>query len=164
MKPTLKFSILLFSTFMLLFGAVSCNESPTVQSKEDAPKAEAKAETAKTDAPIVTSNDGSYCFRNENLHEGSDAVDVVDLEMTVKDGFANGTYNWLPAEKDERKGRFRGKMKGNVFKGEYSFSQEGTKETTQIEIILAKDHVIVKAEKAELGLNERVGRVECGEF
>lgn len=104
---------------------------------------------------------GNYCFRNEYPHKDTKDKDVIELSIDVHNGSARGIYNWLPAFKDERKGKFRGRIENNVISGEYNFTQEGKAQTVQIEITLNETEAIVKGFDPSLGLDERIKKVEC---
>jgi hypothetical protein len=44
--------------------------------------------------------------------------------------------SWLPKEKDARKGTLTGTLKGNAIKAVWTFMQEGTKDTLNVEFQL----------------------------
>ncbi len=142
---------------LLILALVSCNDSKSNKSKEEGEKVTTEKEAMNGAA----ASPKSYCFRNEYPHEGSSDKDVLELQIDLNGDAVKGTYNWLPAFKDQRKGVFRGELKNNVVKGEYSFQQEGTSETVRIEITLHEDKAVVKGGEPELGLNETIEKVEC---
>ncbi len=145
-------------SFLLMMGFVSCNDSQSSSSE-----AKPKAATEKVKEEAVNKESKNYCFQNEYPHTDTKDKDIVELSIKVNNGFAQGTYNWLPALKDQRRGKFRGKMENNVVKGEYSFSQEGTAQTTRIEITINERGAVVKGLDHSLGLNETIPKVECGD-
>ncbi|MAU70699.1 MAG: hypothetical protein CML04_01265 [Pseudozobellia sp.] len=108
------------------------------------------------------SGEEMLCFRNEYAYNDSSGLkDVEELNLTILDGKVNGSYNWLPAEKDQRKGDFTGTLTGDIIKATYTFSQEGTESTAELTIELEDDKAIVTGGKEELGLNRTLTQVNC---
>ncbi|SFU27006.1 hypothetical protein SAMN05216480_10135 [Pustulibacterium marinum] len=59
----------------------------------------------------------------------------------------SGKFNWIPAEKDQRKGLFEGAKSGNTIKGAYTYTQEGVPKTATILIKLSGDKATVTTNK-----------------
>ena len=68
--------------------------------------------------------------------QGKILQDSLVLKIKIRDDKVSGTYNWIPAEKDVRKGKFDGKKNGSTILGDYFFEQEGKKQTQPIRIEL----------------------------
>jgi len=144
-------------SFLVMMSFISCNDSESAKSMESTQK----ASTEKVKKNELDNNRKSYCFRNENPHTDTKDKDVVELYFEVRGESARGTYNWLPALKDQRRGKFRGMIKDNVIKGEYNFTQEGTSQTARIDITVKENEVVVKGFDPALGLDATIKKVEC---
>ena len=104
----------------------------------------------------------TLCFRNEYPFQNEPTKkDVLELNLTIMGDNVTGHYNWLPAEKDQRKGSLKGEMKDNVIEANYIFSQEGINDTIPITIILGNHEAIIKSENAELGLDATIKEIDC---
>lgn len=103
--------------------------------------------------------DGRYCFRTTT--SGGGVTDVEELVFTVSGATASGAYNWLPQEKDQRRGTFSGAVSGNRIAASYQFSQEG--QTAMAEILITVDEVqaTVEGGAPELGLDATLPKVGC---
>jgi hypothetical protein len=104
----------------------------------------------------------TLCFRNENSHHNMPTLkDIEELNLFLKNGKVIGTYNWLPAEKDKRKGSLSGSINTNIIKALYTFEQEGIKDTTLIKIVLLDNKAIITGGSLELGLNTTIDKIDC---
>jgi hypothetical protein len=109
----------------------------------------------------LTVND-HRCFRNEYAFENQPGQkDVQDLSVVIDGEHATGDYNWRPAFKDKRIGRFDGTFDGRSVTASYEFSQEGQTATSAITILLEADEAVITGERPELGLDATIARVEC---
>jgi hypothetical protein len=70
-------------------------------------------------------------------------------------------YNWLPAEKDQRKGSLTGTLEGNSIKAKYIFIQEGIENSADISIQIEDNHATVSGGAPELGLESTLKKAEC---
>lgn len=100
-----------------------------------------------------------YCFRNE--YPFQDTMDVEELIVVIDGRRATGEYNWEPAFKDRRLGRFTGSLHGNTISADYAYEQEGRSATTMISITIEEDQAIVEGGPPELGLNRTLLRTAC---
>lgn len=100
-----------------------------------------------------------HCFRNE--YPIDDTKDVEELIIIVDNDQVTGEYNWIPAYKDRRLGRFDGSLQENTISASYEFEQEGQSTTTAISISIEGKQAIVKGGQPELGLNQTLARVAC---
>ncbi len=62
-------------------------------------------------------------------------VDTLYIRMDVLGELVNGTYNWLPQEKDAKRGSFTGTLENGVVTALYSYTAEG---------VAAKEEVLFK--------------------
>ena len=100
-----------------------------------------------------------HCFRNE--HAIGDAKDVEELIVAIDDSAATGEYNWIPAYKDKRLGKFTGTVEGQIVSATYTYEQEGQSADAAITITLDEKQAAVKGGAPELGLNQTLARVDC---
>lgn len=115
-------------------------------------------ETKKYSAESVA----RHCFSNAHaFDDGTGAKDIEELVVVIDGTRAIGEYNWIPAYKDRRLGRFDGLFENGSITARYSFEQEGQSGTTVISIMIAEKHAIVSGEPPELGLDSTLARVDC---
>ncbi|MGB5164618.1 MAG: hypothetical protein WBN61_05120 [Woeseiaceae bacterium] len=119
----------------------------------------AREHDAGTAAGISDAVQTQHCFRNE--HPFQDTMDIEELIVVLDGGGATGQYNWLPAFKDARLGRFTGSLHGNTISADYAYEQEGQSATIRISIILEDDRAIVEGGPVQLGLNRTLLRAAC---
>lgn len=103
--------------------------------------------------------DGRYCFRTTTT--GGGVTDVEELVFTVSGATASGAYNWLPQEKDQRRGTFSGTVSANQIAASYQFSQEGQTATADITITVGDTTASVEGGAPELGLGATLPEVGC---
>src|SRR4051794_32744902 len=96
----------------------SCSSNSTKTENKDADKADSSEVTATP----VTATDTSRCFL---LTEGKKNRDSTTIELAVKNNKVTGQMNWLPYQKDSRKGTLTGTAKGDTINAMWSFMQEG---------------------------------------
>ena len=70
-----------------------------------------------------------YCFLRT---EGTSNQDTTAIHLTIDAGKVSGEMQWLPKEKDARKGTLEGTMKGNDIKAVWTYMQEGAKDTMAV--------------------------------
>ena len=111
---------------------------------------------------METAESSTACYRNEvGYADGSGLADVQELTVQFEGDRASGSYDWLPAEKDQRRGRFDGTLAGETIQATYRFEQEGFDDTAQIQITLSDDQAVVSGGPDELGLATTLPRVTC---
>lgn len=122
--------IFLFS-FLLLFACQENNKKKNSQTAE-------KPEVEKSiDQPGLSRE--NLCFLStigSSEIQGKTVQDSLRLTLEIRKNKVSGTYDWIPAEKDSRKGKLSGTKKGNLITGEYVFMQEGMEQTQPIVIEL----------------------------
>lgn len=102
------------------------------------------------------------CFRNEYpFEDNSGRMDIEELTLVITGNQVTGMYNWLPAEKDQRKGKLTGSISGNTITAKYTFMQEGVEDSTNIIIQIDDDKASVGGGAPELGLQADIKKAEC---
>jgi len=115
-----------------------------------------------TEVALVAEMTPRQCFRNEYPFEDQpDQKDVQSLTVYIDGDRVTGEYNWLPAFKDKRTGRFAGTIDGQLIMASYEYTQEGLSAIVAIEIALGSDQAVVKGGGPELGLGAMIARVDC---
>lgn len=145
-------TILALATLLLVAG---CSESAET-AKPGESIAEASVSPEKPEAALA---DGAYCFRNATTGDG--VTDVAELLFTVTGDRAAGDYNWLPQEKDQRRGKFTGPISGNRIAASYKFSQEGQTTGADLTITVDETQVTIEGGAPELGLSTVLEKVDC---
>ncbi len=134
---------------------MSCGHS------NEATKATAESDVS-TNQPAAEIVENKLCFRNEHpFKDAPSKQDVEELNLEIEGENVTGIYNWLPAEKDQRKGSLTGTIKDKVIQAQYTFTQEGTEKTTKIKITLAAEQATVSGGPPVLGLGATLGKVAC---
>lgn len=121
-----------FCLFLICALAASCTgsgkgDADTVSTK---PTHEDTVQANANNAPAVNMQ---YCFYHT---DGTAAQDTTAVSITINGDKVTGKMNWIPKEKDARKGKLAGKLTGNAIKAVWSYGQEGTKDTMSVEFQL----------------------------
>ncbi|ASV30730.1 hypothetical protein [Maribacter cobaltidurans] len=125
----------------------------------DKQKNDMEESTAKTSI----SNKGQLCFQNVYPYQDNPSTqDVLELNLTIDGNTVSGNYNWLPAEKDQRKGTLNGTLTDDNVTAQYHFMQEGMEQTAMLKIRLMDDKAQVEGGEAELGLGATIDKIDCG--
>ena len=104
----------------------------------------------------------NLCFRKEYPYKDNGSMkDVVELQLSIDGSQVTGTYNWLPAEKDQRKGTLTGTVVDKTISANYRFMQEGIESTVPVKITLAEKEAMVTSDNAELGLEATLPKTDC---
>ncbi|TSD66221.1 hypothetical protein FFF34_002125 [Inquilinus sp. KBS0705] len=103
-------------------------------SHKNTPADSVNGDTAGTDTALATSlntpaQNMEYCFMRT---EGTNNQDTTKVHLVINAGKVSGEMNWMPKEKDSRKGTLLGTMKGNDIKAVWSFMQEGMTDTLAV--------------------------------
>ncbi len=102
------------------------------------------------------------CFRNEYpFEDNSGKMDVEELTLVITGNQVTGMYNWLPAEKDQRTGKFTGSINGNTINAKYTFVQEGVEDSADIVIETDNNKASVSGGSPELGLQANIKKADC---
>ncbi len=112
--------------------------------------------------PLEANSFRRYCYRNEYpFADQPESKDVLSLTIDINDDRVTGDYNWLPAFKDKRMGRFAGSIEGQLITATYTFTQEGHMDQAAIMIRLDPEQAVVSGGGTELGLRAIIARVTC---
>lgn len=119
--------------------------------------------TDETMAPEIDANEtAAYCFRNEYPYQdGSDLKDIEEMELLINGNEVTGTFNWLPAEKDARRGKVEGTNNNGILSLRYLFTQEGQTASAELTATLMDDAIALRSAMPELGLPEKIDKVAC---
>ena len=122
-----------------------------------------KNDIEESTANTIERNSGRLCFRNVYPYQDNPSTkDVLELNLTIDGNTVSGNYNWLPAEKDQRKGILDGTLIGNTVTAHYRFKQEGREQTVTLKISLMDDKAQVEGGEPELGLGATIDKIDCG--
>ncbi len=121
---------LLFLTVVLASCAGSGNGSDIIDS---ANSQATKSDTELANAPNAPAVNMKYCFFHT---DGTQAQDTTNVSLLINGNKVSGEMNWLPKEKDSRKGTLTGTLTGNDIKALWSFGQEGSTDTMSVEFEL----------------------------
>ncbi|MBE9583721.1 hypothetical protein IM792_04615 [Mucilaginibacter sp. JRF] len=125
----------------------ACNSNPNTKTADSiAADSSANDTTAQT-----TAAPGQACFL---LTEGTQKQDSTKIHLTIEGSEVTGDMQWLPKEKDARKGTLEGTQEGNIIKAVWTFNQEGTKDTMAVEFNFPGDKLMQKPYK----VNPKDGR------
>jgi uncharacterized protein YecT (DUF1311 family) len=90
---------------------------------------------------------------------------TIELFLTVNEESDTvvGEYNYLPYEKDRRYGTIKGLIKKNTINAQYTFEQEGEKDTVDLQIELKNKVAVIKGNKKDegLGLDAKLQKIDC---
>lgn len=139
MKNTLLIFALVFTTVFM-----SCNENTKEKASDAMPMLNALDEDKETTSKM--------CFLSLGepfMVEDVQLQDSTYLTVSIANNKVEGVFNWIPAEKDARRGTFEGAKNGNYIKGMYSYTQEGMPESTTINIEIKDNKAIVTTAKDE---------------
>ena len=119
----------------LLIASCTSNNNKTENKDAD------KADSAKVTAASAAATDTSRCFL---LTEGKKSQDSTTIELAIKNNKVAGQMNWLPYQKDSRRGTLTGTANGDTINAVWSFMQEGMKDTIGLKLVLNGNRLIQK--------------------
>lgn len=111
-----------------------------------------KQDTANTSTANALQQKKEYCFL---LTEGGNQ-DTTNIHLIIDAGKLSGEMNWIPKEKDSRKGTLTGTVAGDKIDAVWRFMQEGMKDSINIAFRLSPQQLAQKP----LKLNTANGRLE----
>jgi len=114
----------IMSICALALASCAGNENKTA----DTTKA-VSTDTAKDITLNAPAQNMDYCFLRT---EGTSNQDTTAVHLNVNAGKVTGEMQWLPKEKDARKGTLEGAITGNDVKAVWTFMQEGMKDTMAV--------------------------------
>jgi len=149
-----KLTIIILSV-LIGFHFIGCKNSN--EQKENLNTKDLKEE--KSEENIITNK---LCFQNEYAFRDNPSMkDVEELTLLIEGKKVTGTYNWLPAQKDQRNGSLTGTIKDKMITAEYRFLQEGIEDTTELIIIIYDENAEITGGDLELGLNATIVKIDC---
>jgi len=119
----------------LLIASCTSNSNKTENKDAD------KADSAKVTARLAVATDTSRCFL---LTAGTKNQDTTTIELAIKNNKVTGQMNWLPYQKDSRRGTLTGSAKGDTINAVWSFMQEGMKDTIGLKLVLNGNQLMQK--------------------
>lgn len=143
---------------LTVFFTLACKDSSKQPQKLKTNNLEEKEEKIVIQKTIT----GDHCFRNINIHHAIASLkDVEELTLNIEDNKVTGVYNWLPAEKDKRRGRLSGVITGNRIIAQYKFSQEGIDDEAELIITITDENATITGGAMALGLSGVISRIDC---
>ena len=133
----MKYIILLFAAAITITSCSSNSKQETVNDTL----------AVSHEAPIAH----ALCFL---LTEGKNNTDSTSIELVIKGNKVTGLMNWLPYQKDSRKGTLAGTLSNNIINTTWTFMQEGMKDTLNLQFKLDSAVLLQKP----LKLNAQTGR------
>ncbi len=107
-------------------------------------------------------HEANYCFRFVPAQPAeSSRKDDLRMSLTVIGDSVVGSYNWLPSEKDGRRGILRGTKKDSGMILTYFFMQEGSYDTAELNVVFKEGKAIVEGGDPSLGLSAVLTQVSC---
>ncbi|PRD57179.1 hypothetical protein [Sphingobacterium gobiense] len=98
----------------------------------------------------------SYCFIRT---EGTDQQDTTNVTFTINGDKVEGEMNWIPKEKDSRKGILLGTISDNEITAMWNYMQEGTRDSMRVAFKLVSNQLTQKP----LTINATTGIQETDE-
>lgn len=149
-------AIIMRNLFLGLASVLVVSACSSPASKQgDTDSASSKSDTSASLASAAKSDSAisSLCF----IH--TEGKDSTSIELVVNGDKVTGIMNWLPYQKDARKGKLDGKLHGDTARVTWSFMQEGMTDTLNLNFLLKKDQLSQKP----LKLNKQTGRQQTDE-
>lgn len=105
-----------------------------------------KADSGKMDTSYATkantpAQNMEYCFVHT---DGAAGQDTTAIHLVINANKVSGDMNWLPKEKDRRKGTLTGILDGDKIKAVWSFMQEGQTDTLGVAFKLSSQQLAQK--------------------
>lgn len=145
--------MLLLVSMAVIFAACS---SPSTQTTKTDSTATADTSVKSVVAGSKEPSTTSLCFVHT---DGKNNLDTTGIELVIKGDTVHGEMHWLPFQKDIRKGILSGIKNGDVIKAMWTFKQEGTTDTMQLNFKLDGNRLLQKP----LKLNTATGRQQTDE-
>jgi len=136
---------------------VSCSSNQNKQSTKDS--VVTSDSVVKTQSTVESNNTpvaSSLCFLRT---DGKSNRDSTSIELVIKGNKVSGQMNWMPYQKDSRKGKLDGVIAGDTIKATWTFMQEGMTDTLGLKFKLDKDQLTQKP----LKLNTKTGHEQTDE-
>lgn len=134
----------MFMKHILLFFAAVCVLASCTSKNDTASDGSDSLTVAQTKKPLAH----ALCFLRT---EGKDSTSI---ELVIKDDKVTGQMNWMPYEKDSRKGKLAGTINNDTVDVVWSFMQEGMTDTLNLQFKLDD----TKLWQKPLKFNQQSGR------
>ena len=159
----------LFSSLFFLLLLTACGEDATTDTTAAAEnKASAPlADQTSAPAPGITADapSESLCFYREvAAPDGSGLKDREILKLTIMGKRVSGRYEYLPAEKDARRGMISGTYNGNTVRADYAFEQDGSEGVLTFDIIISGGMAVFRGVPARFGMPDKLNQVDCDDL
>lgn len=148
--------------FLLLICCIGCGENKEGQEAQELSEGTVMQDSV-AGTETKTPEKSFFCFfAIQNEDPASHLRDSVILNLELTGEVVSGNFNWIPAEKDSRRGTIQATRTGDQVKGNYAFTQEGVQDTLRIEIQLQKAAAVITT-LSDTGEEMRleVERVDC---
>lgn len=111
----------------------------------------ARSEDSTVLNPEAANGTAQLCFQKL---EGTANQDTTYLKLIINGSSVSGELNYLPYEKDSRKGTISGSRNGNLIKAVWRYMQEGIADSISVEFKLDGDRLLQK----NLSVDPKTGR------
>ncbi|MCL7987449.1 hypothetical protein M8998_05795 [Sphingobacterium sp. lm-10] len=114
--------------FSLALAITSC--------QGNADKTQNDGHTQESDTTMVASHsldNGHYCYIRT---EGAENQDTTKVHFVIDENDITGEMDWLPHEKDQRKGTLLGTINGEDVRVQWTYMQEGMQDTLHLQFRL----------------------------
>lgn len=125
------------------FAIAACTGN--VDQKDESSKTTGEDILTETELPTTEQN-RRYCFLRT---EGTDNQDTTTVQFTFNEDKVEGEMNWIPKEKDSRKGILTGTISGDEIKAVWSYIQEGMKDSMAVAFKLSPQQLAQKPLKVD---------------
>lgn len=122
---------ILILTIALLASCTSSDE----QQKKDTDNALKVATEVSTNEPDTTSYYRATGDKNQ---------DSALLQLVIRNNIVSGTLQYMPYEKDARRGTLAGEKKGDIINAVWTYTQEGMEDTMSVSFKFRKGTVYQK--------------------
>lgn len=113
---------------MLALAFASCQENTD--------NAKSENQVVQQDSAVAVSHslgNGHYCYIRT---EGTSNQDTTKVHFVINEHDISGEMDWLPYEKDSRKGTLQGSIDGEDVKVQWTYMQEGMQDTLHLQFRL----------------------------
>lgn len=119
------------------------------------PQNQAGKNTNTADSILVSRD---LCFRQVS---GAQNKDTLQVSLHIAGTQVMGVMSNAIFEKDARRGQLNGTLAGDTIHAVWEYQQEGSTDTTGVDMILAADHLMQRVSAA--GQWEKVPQIKCNE-
>jgi len=135
-------------TIACMLAFASCTQERASQSTT------AETASAADSSKEVTMLDKErYCFVS------SENRDTTKVAFTITDNQVIGQMDWIPFEKDAKKGSLKGTIDGNIVRALWTYMQEGVQDTVTVSFNVSPDRL----EQKPFIYNEKSQRLQTDE-